>query len=108
MTTSKTDLESSIEKHDEQIDKTATQEGQNTKDYVRKVLTNTSFKYLGISFLLTYRFRNKERNTPLRQQEPFIRHPYRLGALFNHPAIHAGLFSDQFIDICSCLRRRRT
>ena len=33
-----------------------TQEGQNTKDYVRKVLTNTSFKYLGISFLLTYHY----------------------------------------------------
>lgn len=56
MTTSKTDLEGSIEKHDEQIDKTASQEGQNTKDYVRKVLTNTSFKYLGISFLLTYHY----------------------------------------------------
>lgn len=53
MTTSKTDLEGSIQEHDEQIDKKATQEGQNTKDYVRKVLTNTSFKYLGISFLLT-------------------------------------------------------
>ena len=56
MTTSKTDLEGSIEKHDEQIDKTASQEGQNTKDYVRKVLTNTSFKNLGISFLLTYHY----------------------------------------------------
>ena len=38
------------------IDKKVTQEGQNTKDYVRKVLTNTSFKYLGISFLLTYHY----------------------------------------------------
>lgn len=56
MTTSKTDLEGSIQEHDEQIDKKATQEGQNTKDYVRKVLTNTSFKYLGISFLLTYHY----------------------------------------------------
>lgn len=53
MTTSKTDLEGSIQEHDEQIDKKVTQEGQNTKDYVRKVLTNTSFKYLGISFLFT-------------------------------------------------------
>lgn len=56
MTTSKTDLEGSIQEHDEQIDKKATQEDQNTKDYVRKVLTNTSFKYLGISFLLTYHY----------------------------------------------------
>lgn len=39
MTTSKTDLEGSIQEHDEQIDKKVTQEGQNTKDYVRKVLT---------------------------------------------------------------------
>lgn len=53
MATSKTDLEGSIQEHDKQIDKKVTQEGQNTKDYVRKVLTNTSFKYLGISFLLT-------------------------------------------------------
>lgn len=57
MATSKTDLEGSIQEHDKQIDKKVTQEGQNTKDYVRKVLTNTSFKYLGISFLLTYHFR---------------------------------------------------
>lgn len=56
MTTSKTDFEGSIQEHDEQIDKKVTQEGQNTKDYVRKVLTNTSFKYLGISFLLTYHY----------------------------------------------------
>ena len=56
MTTSKTDLEGSIQEHDEQIDKKVTQEGQNTKDYVRKVLTNTSFKYLGTSFLLTYHY----------------------------------------------------
>lgn len=56
MTTSKTDLEGSIQEHDEQIDKKATQKDQNTKDYVRKVLTNTSFKYLGISFLLTYHY----------------------------------------------------
>lgn len=56
MTTSKTDFEGSIQEHDEQIDKKATQEDQNTKDYVRKVLTNTSFKYLGISFLLTYHY----------------------------------------------------
>lgn len=46
MATSKTDLEGSIQEHDKQIDKKVTQEGQNTKDYVRKVLTNTSFKYL--------------------------------------------------------------
>lgn len=56
MATSKTDLEGSIQEHDKQIDKKVTQEGQNTKDYVRKVLTNTSFKYLGISFLLTYHY----------------------------------------------------
>ena len=35
MTTSKTDLEGSIQEHDEQIDKKVTQEGQNTKDYVQ-------------------------------------------------------------------------
>lgn len=56
MATSKTDLEGSIQEHDKQIDKKVTQEGQNTKDYVRKVLTNTSFKYLGIIFLLTYHY----------------------------------------------------
>ncbi len=42
-------LKAQFEEHDKQIDKKVTQEGQNTKDYVRKVLTNTSFKYLGIS-----------------------------------------------------------
>lgn len=56
MTASETDLKGPIDKQDEQIDKKATQDCQNTKDYVRKVLTNTSFKYLGISFLLTYHY----------------------------------------------------
>lgn len=40
MATSKTDLEGSIQEHDKQIDKKVTQEGQNTKDYVRKVHTH--------------------------------------------------------------------
>lgn len=56
MTTSKTDLEGSIKELDGEIDNKMAQEGQNTKDYVHRVLTNTSFKYLGISFLLTYHY----------------------------------------------------
>lgn len=56
MTTSKTDLEGSIKELDGEIDNKMAQEGQNTKDYVHRVLTNTSFKYPGISFLLTYHY----------------------------------------------------
>lgn len=146
MTTSKTDLEGSIQEHDEQIDKKVTQEGQNTKDYVRKVLTNTSFKYLGISFLLTYHyilwfipdsffgtellndqvteawlvnllagsitmlftaFLIKRGGASLRQQEPCIRHSSRLSSLLSYLAVLAGFSSNQFIDVCSCLRRGR-
>lgn len=146
MATSKTGLEGSIQEHDKQIDKKVTQEGQNTKDYVRKVLTNTSFKYLGISFLLTYHyilwfipdsfygtellndqvteawlvnllatsitmlftaFLIKRGDAPLRQQEPCVRRPNRFGALLGDIAIPAGLSSDQFIDMCSCMRRGR-
>lgn len=39
MTTSKTDLEGSIQEHDEQIDKKATQEGQNTKEEHQRLRT---------------------------------------------------------------------
>lgn len=44
MTTSKTDLEGSIKELDGEIDNKMAQEGQNIKDYVHRVLTNTSFK----------------------------------------------------------------